>query len=67
MKINDKVIVAFMVSVGMFSAVNAARYVGSMSVKQRKSIAVVINRGAMDNLLCSDNTRLNDNNKTTTA
>lgn len=41
MKITDKVIAAFLVSVGLFSSAHAMQYVGALSVKEKKALASV--------------------------
>lgn len=38
MKTNDKVLAAFLVSMGLFSAVQAVQYVSSLSAKEKKAM-----------------------------
>lgn len=48
MKLNDKVIAAFFVSLGVFSASQAAQYVGTLSLAEKKSLVAVVQLGATD-------------------
>ena len=52
MKINDKVIVAFLVSVGVFSAVQAAQYVNTLSAKERGVMISAAKASSGNVLLC---------------
>ena len=46
MKIKDTVVVAFLVSVGVFSAGQASRYVGTLSAKEKQSLFVMAQNSA---------------------
>jgi len=48
----EKIIAAFLVSVGVFSAVQAAQYVSTLSAKEKSSLAVVAQDSANKILLC---------------
>lgn len=48
MKINDKVLVAFLVSAGFFSGMQAAQYVSSLSAKEKKAMMPVVNLASSD-------------------
>jgi hypothetical protein len=66
----DKMIAAFLVSVGVFSATQAAQYVGSLSSKEKCALVSVVKGSKANVLLCNSVTNLsgteNDNgNKTT--
>jgi hypothetical protein len=54
MKINDKVIVAFLVSAGVFSVVQAAQYVGSLSAKERASLFSVAKASDNNVVICEN-------------
>jgi len=54
MKINDKVIVAFLVSVGIYSSMQARQYVGSLSVSEKKSLYSVANMSKEGALICAE-------------
>jgi hypothetical protein len=56
----DKVIIAFLVSVGVFSAQNAAQYVKGLSSVQKTAFTSLSVNHSGNVLLCSDNTRLPD-------
>lgn len=43
MKMNDKVIIAFLVSMGLFSTAQASQYVASLSVKDKVILTSVNN------------------------
>lgn len=56
MKNKDKVLVAFLIAVGLFSTAQAIRYVGSLSDKQKKAFEPVIlnsHKQLMINAVCS--------------
>lgn len=38
MKLNDKVLTAFLVSLGLFSAIQATQYVSSLSAKDKQAL-----------------------------
>ena len=42
MKVNDKVIITFLVSMGMFSGISAAKYVSNLSKQQKKALMPVM-------------------------
>lgn len=58
MKINDKVIVAFLVSAGMFSVVQAKQYIENLSAKEKKMMWSVASTQNKQILLCSGVTDL---------
>lgn len=53
MKINDKVIVAFLVSVGVFSSVQATQYVNTLSNGKKKELISVVKASDGKMMLCS--------------
>jgi hypothetical protein len=54
MKINDKVIAAFLVSAGLFSSAHAAQYVSELSVKEKKSFSMVVQKANDDEVGAAD-------------
>ena len=59
MKNSDKIIVAFLVSVGVFSTIQAKQYVGSISLKDKKVVLSVAKAATGKQiLLCSGITNL---------
>ena len=56
MKMNDKVIVAFLVSMGLFSAGQATQYVNGLSMKDKKVIFSVVKLSDKRILLCESTT-----------
>lgn len=48
MKINDKIVVAFLISTGLFSSAHAMQYVGSMSVKEKCALVSMAKSAAGD-------------------
>ena len=59
MKTNDKIIVAFLVSVGVLSASQAGQYVSSLSTKGKNTIfSVAKNANSKNILLCGGVTHL---------
>jgi len=41
MKNKDKIIAAFLVSLGLFSTAQATQYVGGLSIKEKQALSVV--------------------------
>ncbi|OGS07107.1 MAG: hypothetical protein A2270_03840 [Elusimicrobia bacterium RIFOXYA12_FULL_51_18] len=41
MKYNDKIVVAFLVSLGMFSVAQAGQYISTLSSKQKKELVEI--------------------------
>ncbi|HAH32743.1 MAG TPA: hypothetical protein DCL44_10565 [Elusimicrobia bacterium] len=59
MKLNDKVLVFFLVSVGIFSATQAKQYIASLSTKGKNTILSVAKKANSQHiLLCSGVTNL---------
>jgi len=54
----DKMITAFLVSVGVFSAVQAMQYVGTLSSKDKRALSYVANGSKANVLLCDSVTNL---------
>ncbi len=50
MKNNDKIIAAFLVSVGIFSAAQATQYLGTLSMKEKTALFSVA-KGSNNNLM----------------
>ncbi len=48
----DKVIAAFLVSIGVFSSVQAVQYVSTLSSKEKSSLSAVAKDSADKTLLC---------------
>lgn len=55
----DKIIVAFLVSIGIFSASQAAQYVSTLSAKEKSQIAVTAKKANNNILLCSGSSSFN--------
>lgn len=53
MKNSDKIIVAFLVSVGIFSGTQASKYVGELSSGKKKSLMAVVKKSDGKILICS--------------
>jgi len=49
----DKVIAAFLVSVGVFSATQAMQYVGTLSTKEKSKISMTANKSSDRIITCS--------------
>jgi len=58
MKVNDKAIVAFLVSLGLFSTIQAKQYIKNLSTKEKKIILSVVNAKNKQILLCNGVTDL---------
>lgn len=54
----DKVIAAFLVSVGVFSAAQAMQYVGALSSKDKRALSYVADGSKANVLLCNSVTNL---------
>ncbi len=66
----DKVIAAFLVSVGVLSATQAVQYIGALSSKDKHALSIVANGSKSNVLLCNNVTNLSgtengNGNKTT--
>ena len=48
MKINDKVLAAFLVSAGLFSGIQAVQYVASLSAGEKKAMMPIVNLASSD-------------------
>lgn len=48
MKTNDKVLAAFLVSVGLFPVVQATQYVASLSTSEKKAMMPIVNLSASE-------------------
>ena len=59
MKINDKVIIAFLVSMGLFSSVQAGQYVKTLSQKDKVSFCVLASNNG-DDIITSGEIRMPD-------
>jgi hypothetical protein len=51
MKNKDKIIIAFLISVGLFSAIQAVQYVRTLPEKQKNSLMPVIKNSARQRML----------------
>jgi hypothetical protein len=58
MKVNDKTIIAFLVSLGLFSTIQAKQYIKNLSTKEKKIILSVVNAKNKQILLCNGVTDL---------
>ena len=52
MKISGKVLIAFLASVGIFSAVQAAKYINTLSIKERGELGLAAKSSSGTVLLC---------------
>lgn len=53
MKTKDKAVVAFLVSMGIFSTVQAMQYVRTLSVGEKNKIAVTVKNSSHRIVICS--------------
>jgi len=60
MKNNDKLIAAFLVSLGLFSTIQAEQYVGALSSKEKNALSAVADADT-SNVDTSDPSRLTAN------
>ena len=63
MKVNDKVIVAFLVSVGVFTSAQATHYVKTLSIKNKKELISIAKLKNKNIVLCENNTFPTENKK----
>jgi|YNPMSStandDraft_2_1061718.scaffolds.fasta_scaffold03767_5 hypothetical protein len=54
MKVNDKVIVAFLVSLGIFSTTQAMQYVRTLSMKNKKELISIAKLKNKNIVLCEN-------------
>jgi 1-deoxy-D-xylulose 5-phosphate reductoisomerase len=64
MKVNDKVIVAFLVSLGIFSTTQAMQYVRTLSMKNKKELISIAKLKNKNIVLCENTTFPTENKKT---
>jgi hypothetical protein len=64
MKVNDKAIVAFLVSVGVFTIAQATQYVKTISIKNKKELISIAKLKNKNIVLCENNTFPTENKKT---
>lgn len=66
MKINDKVLVAFLVAAGMFSLLQASQYVKTLSAKEKRALLSVQKVVPQVKMVCeSPDIQFTGNNKKT--
>jgi hypothetical protein len=64
MKVNDKAIVTFLVSVGVFTIAQATHYVKTLSIKNKKELISIAKLKNKNIVLCENNTFPTENKKT---
>lgn len=54
MKINDKILAAFLVSVGIFSSAQAMQYVKTLPASDKEALSAVAKLSGNGDLICSE-------------